>query len=291
MKIGKIISILLLIMVVTFAIQKGYASYQMDQYGISQDTREWMKFYARLNDEERLAISYFPSDLAEAIANGYDYKYAPESMKEDNNKLFEDIDINRIQKVEIQYMEDTFKTKEISYEDGIRLVEAFTKISIDDIDHDLSGTGPVVDIPYAILLTMENEVKTIGYDILPVIYKDDEYVYVNMNHEFFDCAREIHEKYDLKGYTFRDYIFENPSNNGYGGFLMSDCIVSPDKTFNEVLERLAVEERIENDVTIQDILNQHDNIQLNDVVYYENIAIKVIEIIDDKVSAVIFHVE
>ena len=44
MKIGKIISILLLIMVVTFAIQKGYASYQMDQYGISQDTREWMKF-------------------------------------------------------------------------------------------------------------------------------------------------------------------------------------------------------------------------------------------------------
>lgn len=81
MKIGKIISILLLIMVVTFAIQKGYASYQMDQYGISQDTREWMNFYARLTDEERLAISYFPSDLAEAIANGYDYKYTPEGMK------------------------------------------------------------------------------------------------------------------------------------------------------------------------------------------------------------------
>lgn len=40
-----------------------------------------MIFYARLTDEERLAISYFPSDLAKAIHDGYDYKYAPEGMK------------------------------------------------------------------------------------------------------------------------------------------------------------------------------------------------------------------
>ena len=81
MKKIKIILLIICIVGAIFAIQKGYESYVMDQYGISQETREWMNFYARLTDEERLAISYFPSDLTEAIANGYDYKYAPEGMK------------------------------------------------------------------------------------------------------------------------------------------------------------------------------------------------------------------
>lgn len=81
MKKIKIFLLIICIVGVIFSIQKGYESYVLNQYGISQETREWMKKYEQLSAEERLYISYFPSDLAKAIHDGYDYKYAPEGMK------------------------------------------------------------------------------------------------------------------------------------------------------------------------------------------------------------------
>ena len=54
----------------TITIYNHYFKYQE----FSKETREWMLWYDSLPKEDRRAISYFPSELSEAIENGYEYK-------------------------------------------------------------------------------------------------------------------------------------------------------------------------------------------------------------------------
>ena len=54
----------------TITIYNNYFKYRE----FSKETREWMLWYDSLPKEDRQAISYFPSELSEAIENGYEYK-------------------------------------------------------------------------------------------------------------------------------------------------------------------------------------------------------------------------
>ena len=47
---------------------------------------------------------------------------------------------------------------------------------------------------------------------------------------------------------------------------------------------------MDDNLTIKSVLDDSGFLQLNDVVTYNNIELKVIEIIDNEVTAVIFHV-
>ena len=54
-------------------------SYFNDPYRyFSQETRDWIKWYSTLTPEERLAISYFPAEIGEAMENGFVFDLLPE---------------------------------------------------------------------------------------------------------------------------------------------------------------------------------------------------------------------
>ena len=54
----------------TITIYNNYFKYRE----FSNESTEWMLWYDSLSKEDRRAISYFPSELSEAIENGYEYK-------------------------------------------------------------------------------------------------------------------------------------------------------------------------------------------------------------------------
>lgn len=197
------------------------------------------------------------------------------------------ISVDDIEKVEIQYMDYTFRTKEIELSDGISLINALNKIKRTEVDFEKTNNEPNFWIENIIILNMKNgEMIKIGYTPWPIISYDNYHYFVNMNAEFFDCTREIDKKYGLSSIQWQDEFQYNP----YGGFLFSDCIVSVNQTFNEVLKQLEFEQRMDDNLTIKSVLDDSGFLQLNDVVTYNNIELKVIEIIDNEVTAVIFHV-
>ena len=44
----------------------------------SKETRDWIKWYSTLTPEERMTVSYFPTEISEAMKNGFVFDLLPE---------------------------------------------------------------------------------------------------------------------------------------------------------------------------------------------------------------------
>lgn len=201
-----------------------------------------------------------------------------------------DIPIKDIESVEIKKIFHDKSTYVLDKEDGLKLIEAFNNIKTSDIHWDLSEENQDCTSNIAIITvkTKTEEIKIYYSPFGTITYNEYDY-FTYFNLEYYDFMRVIGEKYNISFINWEEDLFKG--NNGFGVSNPSDVVCSPTKKVNDVLKSIGCEEQVDEELTIQDIIDSYEGeLVLNDIIEYENMSVKVIEFNEDnKISAVIFH--
>lgn len=133
---------------------------------------------------------------------------------------------------------------------------------------------------------LNNKTYTIKViDAAGIIVVNDIWYKTDSFQEFFDIFRNICDKYNVKRVLYSSYS----DNSAYECF-ENVCIVSGNSSMNLVLNNFSSSKIDNNEQTINDWIKMNYKIEMNQVIEYENLTFKIIEINEGNVIALLMKI-
>ena len=203
-----------------------------------------------------------------------------------------DIDINDVESVELYvFFEDKKEWEFLTLTDTevTRFIHAFNTIQKNDIYWDISSPTPLYNLTassVSIDVNKKNGEKILlTYDPLNIIGYNENVYFTRYYLELGDVIRELQTKYGFR-YVDLEYNINIPDNKVLTAWY-EDALISPALTVNDLRETLNKDRLNGLDMTFNDIIESYKSeIELNDMIETEDMRIKIIEIKNNKVTAI-----
>lgn len=195
-----------------------------------------------------------------------------------------DINIKKVDKVELFALNNQQKTVEIEKEDAIQLINTFNNVKSTDIIEENSTGLMYFMYPGSIFVISEDETITISFFQTGLIkYNNTEY-YLELDSEIFDLIRELEVKYDMGFSNWEiDLSYDNYLSDGGSSWWITTSSTSINKTYM----KFDKETEVDRSFTFNDLLKDKEY-KLNDVIETDDMKIIVLHTINGEVDIIGF---
>ena len=202
-----------------------------------------------------------------------------------------DIPINTIESVTIYHQ--IHKTQvNLEKEDAIQLIEKFNEIEANDIHWDiLDDLQGCSDYQAYITIKTNKEDIVIGYSEFGTIYYNNTDYFTYFNLDYYDTMRNLETKYNFEILDWENDFLYDYGNQGLGVANPGEVVCDPKLKIVDALNAIGYKDVFsDSNMTMLDILEKQEKIQLNDVVEYDNIRVKIIEMKENnRITAVVLQ--